>query len=141
MKRKGFFLIEILLGLFILGIVAVFVLPILNNALYNFSLLEHKMKMKYYGETVIENIKSYDYKLGSDFFILDESLDNIMDKFKPEGNAEIFLPSGSEKNKYPFTIRIYKEEGVLWKIRVLISHNGRKVKDVEYKSYIIKKRE
>ena len=58
--KKGFLFIEVLVGLFILGLVAVTCLPILNLSLNNFTRIKDKSEMHYIGEMVLEKFKSKD---------------------------------------------------------------------------------
>ena len=58
MDRKGFTLVEVLIGLSLLGLVSVTILPIISSSMMNLNKNNIRMEMNYLGETVIERIKA-----------------------------------------------------------------------------------
>lgn len=58
MKRKGFILFEIIIGLFFLGILAVSILPLLGFSFNTIRNIRYKDEMNYIGEMVVEKLKS-----------------------------------------------------------------------------------
>lgn len=58
--KKGYFFIEILVGLSILGLIATTTLPILNMSIDNFNRIKDKSEMNYIAEYVIEKFKTKD---------------------------------------------------------------------------------
>ena len=61
MRKKGFLLIGVLMGLFLLGLITVTCLPILNTTSNNLKLAKDKMDMVFIAESTIEQIKAFDY--------------------------------------------------------------------------------
>ena len=80
MNNKGFLLIQNLLGLFLLGLVVLVCLSTLNSAIYNLGLTKTKMEMIYTAESIIEQIKSFDYNNTEDTeFIFDMQLIELIE--------------------------------------------------------------
>lgn len=58
MKKKGFILLEIIIGLFFIGLLSTVFLPILSSSLNNFNKVKDKNDMNYIGEMVVEKLKT-----------------------------------------------------------------------------------
>lgn len=58
MKNKGFILLEIIIGLFFIGIIATTFLPILTLSINNLNRVRDRDEMNYIGEMVVEKFKS-----------------------------------------------------------------------------------
>ena len=136
MNKKGFLLIEVLLGLFLFGIIAVSCLPILNTSLNNLRFTKDKMDMVFMVESTMEQIKSFDYNLtNDDKYLFDMKLKEVIRILREEDPVTITLPLDLEDNKFPYKCTIYKEDKGknLWSIEVEIStlKDEQRVKDVK----------
>jgi type II secretory pathway pseudopilin PulG len=141
MNRRGFILLEVLLGMFLLGIISVTFFPIINSAQNNLYLLETKNDMKYFAETVLERIKAFEFDSENDEYILDMRLKILMERFCRETTAEVELPI-FDREEYKYLIKINKinQNENLWKIRVNITskENSERIKDVVLEAYVPK---
>lgn len=72
MKKKGFVLLDVIIGLFFIGLLSTVFLPILTSSLNNFNKVKNKNDMNYIGEMVVEKLKTSSSEI---LDILDE-LDN-----------------------------------------------------------------
>jgi len=136
--RRGFTLIETIMGLFLLGLITVIVLPLVNGNLDNLFKQRVKAQMVYTGEMVVEMLKAYDEETSNPLFIYDVEIGQIIDKFKGNNYIEINL----DKEDYEFPIKIIKEDksDLLWTTRVIVySKGGGKLDNVEFKAYLQKK--
>lgn len=141
MNKKGFILIEVLMGLTLLAIVTITCLPILNTALNNLMLAKEKTKMIFIAESIIEEIKSFDYNLTDEGeCLLDIEFVELINQLNNETLVTIKLPLDVESKKYKYVCTINKESKLedLWKIQVEVSlHEDRgKIKNVNIISYI-----
>lgn len=141
MREKGFLLIEVLTGLFVLGLITVTCLPILNATLYNLELIKYKMDMVFIAESTIEQIKAFDYnKTGEDEYLYGIELVELIQMLKDEDPAVITLPLNIDHENFKYTCAIYKENNneSLWKIRVkvLSFERERNIKDVEIQAFM-----
>ena len=123
MNNKGFLLIQNLLGLFLLGLVVLVCLSTLNSAIYNLGLTKTKMEMIYTAESIIEQIKSFDYNNTEDTeFIFDMQLIELIETLKKQEEASIFLPLDMENLEYKYICHIYKiEKDNLWEVMISIT--------------------
>ena len=141
MNRRGFILLEVLLGMFLLGIISVTFLPIINSAQKNLCLLETKNDMKYFAETILERIKAFEFDSQNDEYILDMKLEFLMERFCRETEEEAKLPT-FDREEYKYLIKINKinQNENLWKIRVNITskENSERIKDVVLEAYVPK---
>jgi hypothetical protein len=136
MDRKGFLLIEVLMGLFLLGLITVTCLPILNTALNNIILVKEKMDMLFFAESTIEQLKSFNYDLTNrDEYLFDMQLRDLIDILKEEDTVTITLPLNIEDDFYPYRCTIYKENDSknLWKIctEVFPFDNNKKISNIK----------
>ena len=67
--RRGFTLIETIMGLFLLGLITVIVLPLVNGNLDNLFKQRVKAQMVYTGEMVVEMLKAYDEETSTVIYI------------------------------------------------------------------------
>ncbi len=123
MNKRGILLIHVLLGLFLLGLVTVTCLPILNTALNNFRLVNIKKDMIFIAESVIEQIKSFDYNNTIDEeFIFDLQLVELIEILEETDQVDICLPLNLDEEEYKYFCKIYKNKvDNLWEIEVSIS--------------------
>lgn len=141
MGRKGFTLVEALLGLCLLGIISVTVLPIVTSSLNNLSKNKIKMEMNYMGEMAIERIKSYNEESSRELYIFDEKVSRVIDLFRSPGPNEIDISGKGESGNYLMKIIKDQRSNVLWDISVYVYHDeeGSNLSHVEYKTYFVQK--
>lgn len=135
MNKKGFLLVEILMGLFLLGLITVSCLPILNTALRNLQLSKDKMEMIYIAESAIEQLKSFDYNsTQKDEYLFDIQLIELADSLMDEEQVTIVLPLNTDNSQWKYLCTIHKEKDFseLWKISVEVSpiDKEQRLKDV-----------
>lgn len=139
--KKGFTLIEALMGLCLLGLISVTVLPIISSSFIRLRNHNTKIEMIYIGEMVVEKIKAFDIGDGFDASIYDTNISEIIDLFKSKDTVEIFVPK--KKNSEEYSIKIIKKQKCdgLWILLVYVYHNneGDNVSHVEYKAYLPEK--
>ncbi len=142
LSRKGFTLVESILGLFLLGMIAVNILPILNLSFIRFENQKTKMEMMYIGEMSMEKIKAFNINSSSDLFIYDTDIAEIVEVFKENDSIEICVPKERKENEEYF-LKIYKTQksDSLWKVSIFVFHNvkGDNINYVEYTAYIPQK--
>lgn len=136
--KKGFTLIEVIMGLFLLGLITVTVLPLVNGIFFNFQKQKDKYNMIYTAEMAIEKIKAYDCDVDlNNIFIYDVDVGQLIQEFKSNDYVEINLDS--EDYEYPVKIIKDNKSDSLWIIRVQVYKNGGKLDNVELKAYVPKK--
>lgn len=145
MNKKGFILIEVLMGLTLLAIVTITCLPIMTTAFNNLMLAKEKTKMVFVAESIIEEIKSFDYNSTQEGeYLFDIKLIDLIDKLENEDSIIVKLPLDIENSNFKYRCTIYKEDNFenLWKVQVEISlpNERRKVKNVSIVAYIPKPR-
>ena len=136
MGEKGFLLIEVLIGLFLFGIIVVICLPILGNSLGNIRLVKTKMDMVYVAESTMEQIKSFDYNfLKGDEYIFDMLLIELIDILMEGDSTSITLPLDEKDGSSLYTCTIYKEnyDKSLWKVWIEVSplEEANKIRNVK----------
>ncbi len=141
MDDRGFTLIEVILALFLLGLIAVTFLPLINTALENIRLSNERNQMLLLAETVMEQIKHFNYESSENSYILDMKIVNIIDVFSKTDNINVNLPKDKDKDKWPYVCHIHKKNinDKLWAITITISYNGeKKIKNVVLQTYMEK---
>lgn len=126
MDKKGFLLIEVLVGLSLLGLIAVSCLPILNAASHHLTLVKDRMDMLFAAQSLIEQIKSFDYNYTQeDEYLYDIQLIELIERLEEDDLVAIQLPEDIEKADCKFLCTIIKENNGnskdLWKIQVDVS--------------------
>jgi len=138
-KKKGFTLIEAIIGIGLLGLISVTTLPIMATSFMNLKNHNIKMEMNYIGETVIERIKAFNEE-SPDLNIYGTQVSEIIERFNLNDNANFTLFRNDDE---PFLIKVKKENhsDKIWKIAVYIYHDkeGSNINHVEYKIYLPKK--
>lgn len=129
MKRRGYILLDIIIGIFFLGLVAITALPVLNTSFRNFMNVRKQNEMNYIAENVIENLNSIDQK-SSDVF------QNLESTYETE-----YLSLGSYKDKYECKIVLLKQCQYIWELDVIIYFKNQEDKEhhVRYRVSIPKK--
>ncbi|WP_313756435.1 prepilin-type N-terminal cleavage/methylation domain-containing protein [Tissierella sp.] len=138
LNKKGFTLVETILGLFLLGLIAVTVLPIINTAFIRIESHKIKMEMVYLGEMSMEKIKAFDASSKSDLFIYDTNISEVIKLFKEYDDIEINIPKKENDDKYYLKISKNQRMDSLWIVSISVFHNkkGSNIKNVEYKAYM-----
>lgn len=141
-NEKGFLLIEVIMGLFLLGIIVVNCFPLLNIAIDNINIVKRKVNIVFVAESIMEKIKFYDYDLLDGESIFDMELKELVDIFNNSDSVIVKLPIDEENRAYEYFCTIYKNDinDKLWKISIHISPKVEKknVKDVILQSIIPK---
>ncbi|MFA5577009.1 MAG: type II secretion system protein [Tissierellaceae bacterium] len=133
MTRRGFTLIEVMMGLFLLGLVSLTVIPILNTSFMNMNRQKERADMIYTAEMVIERLKAYEGDSTDGLYVLDREVGDIIQLLRTDGQVEIEI-GGTDK--YP--VRIVKEDKskLLWTIDVFVYNrdwsNGKHVEVMAY---------
>jgi len=141
MDSKGFTLIEVILALFLLGIIAVTFLPIVNITLENIRLTNERHQMILLAESVIEQIKCFNYESTKNVYIFDMNLVDIVDAFSVSDEMNITLPMDRGNQRWNYTCNIYKNNvnERIWDITIVVSYDGEKrIKDVVLQAYMEK---
>ena len=140
MGKKGFLLVQALMGLSLLGIVVVCFLPIFIILTNNYYLIETKYEMKYLGEEIVEKIKSYDLDIENDDYILDTRVEEIINCLDQSKIVNISLPFNEKTVNYRYIVNIHKENinEILWvvDIEVKLKNDGNKIRSIVYRTYM-----
>lgn len=137
MDKKGFTLIEVLIGLCLLGLISVTILPIIGTSSKISIKNSEKMEITYLGEMVIENLKAFKYDSGVSAYIFDTEVKEIIDLFKSEEISIITLDLKDQCKDYSVTIEKRELSSRLWEILVSIDYlkEGDR-KSVQYKAFL-----
>lgn len=139
MNNKGFLFTESLMGLFLIGIIAVSCLPILNTALGNIKKTKDKMNMLLIAESTIEQIKSFDYNWTDEEYIFDMNIEELIEIFIVSEAIAIRLPFNNNQ-EYDYQCIIYKENSSkdLWKIQVEVAscQGNKRIKTVDLLTFV-----
>lgn len=141
MDNKGFTLIEVILALFLLGIIVATFLPLINTALVNIKLTNERYHMILLAESIIEQLINFNYEGSENIYILDMKLVDIIDMLCESDEVNISLPKTRKNEQGNYTCNIYKNNfnENLWDITVKISYDGEKrIKDVVLQAYMEK---
>lgn len=135
MNKRGFILTQVLVGLYLLGLIIVSVLPLLNTSISNLNLAKENKDMINTAETIIEQIKSFNYKNNSSTeLVFDMELLDIIELLAEEKEVNLSLPIDKENAEYKYVCDICKiEKDNLWELNVSIAfENGvKKINEIE----------
>lgn len=127
MKRKGFTLIEVIVGLCLLGLVSTVGFPIIQNSIGNYNRVKERQHMYYLCEMVVERLRSKD-----------DALDYIIRDL--EGKSELNTSNIGETDLGEYICKIVKtkETAVLMNIvvRIYVDSEMGNSQYVEYKAVI-----
>ena len=127
MKRKGFTLIEVIMGLFLIGLIATILMPIVQNSIGNYNKVKERQQMLYLCEMVVERLRAKDSNLDSIFQDL-------------EDNNQIIISTIGETDlgKYKCSISKTKETTIFMNldVRIYIDSEMGSSQYVEYKTVI-----
>lgn len=129
MNKRGFLLVEVLLSLCIFGIVVATCLPILSTALNNKRKAKEKLDMIYIAETIMEQIKSFNYNWPNDYQVYSIYIRELMDEFSCSEQVTVNFPIEDDNDgKYLCIINKYSINDKLWKITVELSTQRKREK-------------
>lgn len=140
MNHRGFTLVETIMALFLLGLVAITVLPIIHVSFDRVGRNDIKLEMMNIGEMAIEKLKAFDRNSINPLYIHDMKIEDIIDEFSDKEDVLLTLQNESKNRKY--TIEILKEEKnkKMWRISVSVYYKkGGKHEEVIYNALIPKK--
>lgn len=125
MLRKGFSLLEVIFGIFLIGVVVVYLLPSFNNIFLSFKKAKTDTNLVYLAESIVESLKA-------------ERISNpeIFEQIK---EAEKFLYTKLDQedlDKYDCYVINYDENEYLWKFKVVVNtrKDEGKMSNVELKA-------
>ena len=126
MKKEGFILLDVIIGLFYLGIIAVVLIPILTSSYNNFNRIKERDEMNFIGEMVVEKLKS-----NSDDMIA------VIDELANQGEVD-YLDNDFDVEKYNCKIiRTYCSPGLLeFIVKVGLNHGPQYI---DYKASVTTK--
>lgn len=129
MKRKGFTLIEVIVGLFLLGLVSTVGFPIIQNSLGNYNRVNDRQHMYYLCEMVVERLRSKD-----------TTLDDIFTELETSSEVNVSTIGATDLGKYKCRITKTKETEILMSldVRISVDNEMRDSQFVEYKTVIKK---
>lgn len=107
MKRRGFIFLDILVGLFIIGLIVVVSFPILDLTQKSFKKSEELMEMIYVSETTVESLKCKDQM----------AVDFLSDLNKA---GELEYPC-LENPKYTSRVKLLDKHGELWFLNIKVN--------------------
>lgn len=123
MKKNGFVLLEIIIGLFFIGLLSTVYLPIISSSLNNFNKVKDKNEMNYIGEMVVEKLKT------SSSEILD-----VLDELENIGESN-YVDDDFDNEKYSCKITKMNNSASLLEFVVKVNlKNQEDGYNVEYKS-------
>lgn len=140
-NKRGFTLVETMMGLFLLGLIAVIVLPIINSSFIKLRNHRTKMEMIYIGEMAVEKIKAFNEDSTSEVFIYDTRVFELIELFRLHDYIETSIPIKTDNEKYSLKIIKDKKSEYLWTLSIFVYHNieGSNISHVEYNAYLPQK--
>lgn len=129
MKNKGFVLVDVLVGLFFIGLVSVLSLPLLSSSYSNYGSIKARTEMNYLGESIYERLCAKD-EYSSELI---EKL-NLRDEVIFEDLDDYYL------EKYHASVVNLNNCESFLDIKIVIKSNadGGNVSDVEFKGGILR---
>lgn len=138
MDRKGFTLIEIMLGLLLLALIAITILPTIFYSSNVTARNNIRLEMMQVGEMAIEKLKAFEQTSSEELYIDHIRVRDIVDLFQVEDEYSDTIDFNSKK----YGIQIIKRDknDKLWQLHVLVSYKkGEQYHEVEYKALLPKK--
>jgi len=139
LNRNGFLFVEILIGLFILGIITITCLPLISTSLDNMRLARIKAEMAFLAESTMEKILNYDPKYNNEGYIFDMSLRELIDILAAHENKAVELPENDELY-CDYRLKISKENfnDKLWSMHIEVSsvEEGGRIESIILRSII-----
>jgi len=136
--RNGFLFVEIIMGLFLIGIIAVTCLPLISTSIDNMRLARIKAEMIFLAESAMERILNYDPKHENNDYIFDISLCELIRVLATNENTVVDLPLNDESCDYRLRICKCSLNDKLWEIHLELSSvkEGGKIEDIILRSII-----
>ena len=114
MKRRGFIFLELVFGIFLLGLVSIVSLNVLSLSSIYYQKAEENIEIDYIAEMIIENLKSKD-----------EITKDFLNKLSME--TELEYPMTEEHvDKYICKILLLEENPHLWCFKLKVYRNSDK---------------
>lgn len=136
MKRQGLTLVEVILALFILGIICVLVFPVQHSLYYILARNDLYLEMMASGEMVVEKLRAYNPDSSRDLFIYESKVRDIMEEFSKVEDLTITLEDMEDK-ACRLIIRKKKKTEKLWEISTTVSClRGESYEEISYKAFI-----
>lgn len=126
MMKRGFFYIEILMGLTIFGLVCITSLPLLNTSMKNFVRIKDNSEMYHIGEMVMEKLKT------SNPDILD-----ILTQLEVSDKVD-YIDDDFDNKKYSCQLIRIENGRKLLEFKVIVSKVNQEKTYVEYRASIPK---
>ncbi len=129
MKNRGFILVDILTGLFLIGLITVVSLPLISSSHSNYIKIKTTTEMNYLGESIYERLCSND------------DYSRVLIEQLATNDEVIFNDLNSEYlGKYISKIEKINQEDNFFEINIIIksNFNGGNIPDVKFKGTILK---
>lgn len=140
MNKKGFILIEVIVGLVLLAIVAMTCLPIFMTAKSSLTRAKDKTQMIFIAESTIEQIAAFNPNyIDEDEYLFDIQPQELINILKLEPLVRLELPLDLENEEFNYSCIIIKEEKFkgIWEIEVeVFLKKERDKNNVNIKVYI-----
>ncbi len=129
MKRNGFTLIEVIVGMFLIGLISTVAFPIIQNSITNYNRVKEKQQMLYLCEMTVERLRAKDSTLEYLFSELESNTEVLVSKI---GTTDL--------GKYKCKITKIKEsEGLInLVVRIYIDNEKGISQYVEFKTVVKK---
>lgn len=127
MKRKGFTLIELIVGLFLIGLVSTVAMPIVQNSIGNYNKINERQHMLYLCEMVVERLRAKD-----------SNLDDIFQSLETSNEIVLSTIGSTDLGKYKCKITKTKETTLFMDldVKIYIDNEMGNSQYVEYKTVI-----
>lgn len=127
MKRKGFTLIELIVGLFLIGLVSTVAMPIVQNSIGNYNKINERQHMLYLCEMVVERLRAKD-----------SNLDDIFQSLETSNEIVLSTIDSTDLGKYKCKITKTKETTLFMDldVKIYIDNEMGNSQYVEYKTVI-----
>ena len=93
MKRRGFGLIDAIVGIFIIGLIVLAVFPVFSNSFIQYSKIDKETEMIFLGESIYERLSARDdycQDLLEELIVLDEVVfDDLSDQYLDKYESRI----------------------------------------------------
>jgi len=113
LRKKGYIFLDVIVGIFLLGLVTVTSLPILASSFNNFNKINMYSEINYLGEHIFERLSSYD-EYSKDFLLKLEEEGEIffldLDNYYLEKYDCKVINTGINEYLWEFKIVIYPKE-------------------------------
>lgn len=127
-KAKGFSLVEVICGIALVGVIAVSILPLINNSIKNISNLKNQNEMSFIAEMVIEKLKTSNAEAIS-----------TLDALYTNGIIE-YLDSDIDSDRFKCSISKVSSTDKLIEFIVVVEHKSLGDNfNVEYKASVLRK--